>query len=272
MRDTVDFKQIKWTFASLLMLVLLFIAHRYIDSLNAESTYKASKPLSVEHDSAIVPMHLASVALPEVPAVKDSQALAKQPLKSASKQQGNAVLARQADARTDTESPREENDQVSNEASQAVLKALSGAQLQIAMPVSAHTREQVLHFLYQCTGIGLAALYENADGNQLMPLTTLPAQASTILRSISGEMSVFERNLQAAYAPHQALLRVYPVAFDSVLSKEIARNLQGQALTQFYAQYHLQQNSLWLKNITLNNHQLQQSWLLFDGENTSCNL
>lgn len=272
MNDTVNFEQTKWAFASLLMLVLLFIAHRYIDSLNAESTAKASKSVSLKHDNAIIPMHLANVALPAVPAVKASQTLAMESSKSALKQQREDVLARQADARTNTESPRQENDQVSNEASQAVLKALSGAQLQIAMPVSAHTREQVLQFLYQCTGIGLAALYENADGNQLMPLTALPAQASTILRSISGEMSVFERNLQAAYAPHQALLRVYPVAFDSVLSKEIARNLQGQALTQFYAQYHLQQNSLWLKNITLNNHQLQQSWLLFDGENTSCNL
>ncbi len=276
--------QSRWALASLLMLLAVFAFDQLINARPSERTLDEEVSPQMSNSADVIPLQFTDVALPPVPpAASQSKAKlsAETPFNKAPAELPKAehIIANTASASASIAGSNLSNNktftplkEVNETQVQHTMSELSGAQLQIAMPSSAPAREHVLNYLYECAGVGLAALHQQADGNSLMPLTKIPAHASGILRSISGQMSQFERKLQAAYAPTKSLVRVYPIAFDWALSKEIARNLQGKKLTHFFAEYHLHQHSLSLTNIRLNNTEIAQTWLLFDGYAQGCSL
>jgi hypothetical protein len=153
-----------------------------------------------------------------------------------------------------------------------VLADFSHSEVSISLPTQASIRDQVVTFLYQCVGIGLASLNPHSGGHELMPLTPMPKQASHLLRRISGEVGSRERQLKQAYAPNQALIRVYPLHFDRALSANLVNALEDAKLSQFLGQYDLVGRRLYIQNMILNGRQLSGKWLIFDGYAQPCRL
>jgi hypothetical protein len=156
--------------------------------------------------------------------------------------------------------------------SEALLDELNTANMRISMPSSYREQQQLFRFLYQCVGIGLGAIDERRDSVTLMPLLALPNQPSKLLRGISGQMSEQERAMGLAYAPMQKLVRVYPASFDVVLAQHIGAHLNGKGLQSFLAHYKLRHNQLFLTDIVINDRNIEQTWMLFDGYEHRCRL
>lgn len=287
-KENQSLSQVRWGWACVALLLLFLCIHLFTPIVStklatAEKDQIAKPDLK---DTTYIPVlshkaptiRLASVALPEPPNGYPKGAEQKteaKPIAVNGLVKQSEVITEKGKQIPDTLNHKGANVKSQNISSitiESVQQDLKSAHLQLAMPSSAKARERVIAFLYECAGIGLATLSLNGSAHHLMPLTDLPKNPSTILRTISGEMSQQEQMLKQAYAPKQAVVRVYPMAFDLILSYEIARNLKGLKLTDFYAEYHLHQNTLSLRNIRLNQDILGQTWQLFDGYTSSCRL
>jgi len=289
-----DPKQLCWGLGCIVLLVLLFAADAFLkqsDKHEHDAKTEISQQDEINFEVLshnVLAMQLSNVNLPSVPKhlKPDNSAVAEanQPAQGRSNIQPTHKtekhLQASAPQANKLENTNIDTDVVNTAKSADVSESLinytmgklSSVPMQIALPAAAFARESVIEFLHNCVGVGLAAVSSQGEVKQLMPLSALPKDASPILRQVSGEMGVKEYQLKQAYAPKQNIIRVYPTEFDRQLSAYIAQNLQGESLQQFYAEYHLQQNTLSLTNIRLNQRALAQTWLLFDGFQHSCRL
>ncbi|MFC4699620.1 hypothetical protein ACFO4O_05555 [Glaciecola siphonariae] len=292
--------QKRWALANVLMLLIVASLVFYIEgekSVKEDSegvtrnkkealdlqTHMQKQAQTPSHAPSVSSMKMVSIALPPVPGEHAQNTL---PQAQAADNPAPAPT-KPSVQRPSPQSSEQEQTQASSELAAKILAATAAevregfarSQMRISMPNNARKRQQVTDFLYHCVGIGLAVEASSPNKNAkadaksgLMPLTNLPSQPSGLLRSVSGEVSVSERRLQRAYAPGERLLRVYPMSFDVVLSQFIAQALNGASLEQFSAMYHLKNNRLYIKNLSLNDVQLAGSWQLFDGYTQSCRL
>ena len=134
---------------------------------------------------------------------------------------------------------------------------------------NAGANEKILRYMHKCLDVGLAAL----DGTNLIMLnkpghvnsTEYMAQYSQLIRVVSGAKLPLEQDLLSLYAPNKSLVRLFPYWFDQTLGYYLAKQLHNTELTQFSAQYMLQKGSLWLTDISVNNENVTQAWLIKQG-------
>jgi hypothetical protein len=250
--------------------------------IDAQDRIQALRQTSLTVSPAIKKMQVSSVELPPVPPPLQARSpLAVEPTASLAHAQIPTVnnvskmhskygeRSLPVDAMTSSNTPMQS---VSQLQVARTMRDMAGSQLQITMPKTAHEQHRLNAFLYNCVGIGLGALINRNAVPEVMPLTALPNNPSTLLRRVTGTISAKERQLQSAYAPGEALLRIYPQQFDMILSRHIASHLHGASLSAFLAQYRLTQQRLYIENIRINGEALNSNWLLFDGHSADCRL
>ena len=118
-----------------------------------------------------------------------------------------------------------------------------------------------LDYMHNCIGIDLGAIYKN----QLTVFSHKNVRHSQIIRVANGYTNAHEKALLTLYAPTQTLVRLYPVSFDERLGNFINGRLGKSPLKGLRGEYELQNNSLYLTNISVNNINIKDRWLLRRG-------
>ncbi|MFT6268386.1 MAG: hypothetical protein ACJAVV_001194 [Alphaproteobacteria bacterium] len=139
------------------------------------------------------------------------------------------------------------------------LVALKGSERSLYFPEA--TTKQILEYMHSCIGIDVGAVQDN----KLTVFSHKNKHHSAIVRVASGYRTQQEQALLDVYAPNQTLVRLYPISFDEVLGKSIARYLGTAPLTQLSGQYALRRNSLWLTNVSVNQKNVLTDWQLSRG-------
>ncbi|WP_395342785.1 hypothetical protein PN836_001825 [Ningiella sp. W23] len=266
--------QFAWGIASFVVVLFVYLLSTYLDKieldtvddkrLNDSITAQQAQMIQAKAHSTsashLPQINIARVKLPEVPLRKNdsspslnadiarSKKALKKPLDAASNTLGKGA---------DTTAQRKP---VSEVLAADIIEDMPSVQLQIQMPSNTRKRQTLIQFLYNCVGIGLAAVNEK---NQLMPLTDLPTSPSRIMRRLTGQLSARELNLRNAYAPSMDLVRIYPASFDMQLAQYISEALvliNANELRSFRATYALNHRQLELNNIVINQQDINQSW------------
>ena len=146
-----------------------------------------------------------------------------------------------------------------------------GVDIQIAWPRSADKRQAALHFMYQCVGVQFAVL----NGSTLhkinhpkinQPRLNQAGDYSDWVRVAQGSLSKNEHNWLNAYALTGTPIRLFPRHIDWRLAQYVAKALQGVPLISLRARYQISKQRLQLIDIYINNQQITDSWILFQGK------
>lgn len=270
----------RWWLASAFVLLVIVALDHFISKYLIENVtdiapaeqMSSHTPRQKDINTGVTKVDLVSIRLPPLPNTSD-QTVAEivEEVTAANAKIGSLASVKSLTVKAQkAKTSMHANMANANDRYMSEMASLKGVSFQIDMPPSKKHRTRIGKFLYQCVGIQLGIIETRNEQKGLIYLSKEVKNPSAILRQVNGEAFTNERGLISLYGSGEQVVRVYPNWIDQRLSNNIGLNLNGKALTQFSAQYMLQNNLLQLINIKVNNTALQQVWTLASGFDTGC--